>query len=69
MVVISREQMYERYRKSSPISGDLYQQGAEVLLGGTTRTSVYFEPYPLYMERGVGACVWDEDGVQGGSTS
>jgi glutamate-1-semialdehyde 2,1-aminomutase len=64
MVVISREQMYERYRKSSPISGDLYQQGAEVLLGGTTRTSVYFEPYPLYMQRGVGACVWDEDGVK-----
>lgn len=63
MVVIPRERMYERYRNSSPASGALYQKGTESLLGGTTRTSVYFEPYPLYMNRGEGAYVWDEDGV------
>jgi glutamate-1-semialdehyde 2,1-aminomutase len=64
MAVISREQMHERYRRSSLLSGTLYQRGTEVLLGGTTRTSVYFEPYPLYMERGEGAYVWDEDGTR-----
>src|SRR5438034_1568185 len=30
--------------------------------GGTTRTTVYFAPYPLYIERGQGARVWDVDG-------
>jgi glutamate-1-semialdehyde 2,1-aminomutase len=31
--------------------------------GGTTRTTVYFAPYPLYIERGQGAKVWDVDGT------
>src|SRR5689334_8832828 len=32
--------------------------------GGTTRTTTYFEPYPLYIERGVGCRVWDADGTE-----
>ena len=64
MAVISREEMHERYRRSSLLSGTLYQRGTEVLLGGTTRHSVNFEPYPQNKERGEGAYVWDEDGTR-----
>ena len=31
--------------------------------GGTTRTTTYFPPYPLYIERGEGCRVWDADGT------
>lgn len=32
--------------------------------GGTTRTTTYFDPYPLYIERGEGSRVWDVDGTE-----
>ena len=32
--------------------------------GGTTRTTTYFDPYPIYIERGQGCRVWDVDGVE-----
>jgi glutamate-1-semialdehyde 2,1-aminomutase len=32
--------------------------------GGTTRTTTYFDPYPLYIERGDGCRVWDADGTE-----
>jgi glutamate-1-semialdehyde 2,1-aminomutase len=32
--------------------------------GGTTRTTTYFDPYPLYIDRGVGCRIWDVDGTE-----
>ena len=32
--------------------------------GGTTRTTTYFDPYPLFIERGEGCRVWDVDGAE-----
>ena len=32
--------------------------------GGTTRTTTYFDPYPLYIDRGAGCRVWDVDGAE-----
>jgi glutamate-1-semialdehyde 2,1-aminomutase len=32
--------------------------------GGTTRTTTYFDPYPLYITRGEGCRVWDADGTE-----
>jgi len=32
--------------------------------GGTTRTTTYFDPYPLYIDRGEGCRVWDIDGTE-----
>ena len=32
--------------------------------GGTTRTTTYFDPYPLYIERGEGCRIWDADGTE-----
>jgi len=40
----------------------LFERASKVLMGGTTRTSVYFPPYPAYMARGEGCRLYDEDG-------
>src|SRR5438105_12881770 len=32
--------------------------------GGTTRTTTYFDPYPLYITRGEGCRIWDADGTE-----
>jgi glutamate-1-semialdehyde 2,1-aminomutase len=32
--------------------------------GGTTRTTTYFDPYPLYIDRGEGCRIWDADGTE-----
>ena len=32
--------------------------------GGTTRTTTYFDPYPLFIDRGEGCLIWDVDGTE-----
>lgn len=56
------EALIERYKVHSPRSRALYERALAVLPGGTTRTSVFYAPYPLYIERGAGCRVWDADG-------
>lgn len=43
-------------------SARLYERAAAVLPGGTTRTTVFTAPHPLYAERGHGCHVVDVDG-------
>jgi len=52
------------YVNSTPRSRALYEDACEVMPGGTTRTTVYFSPYPLYVERGDGCRIWDADGTE-----
>ncbi len=52
----------EIYVRTTPRSRALYEQACRAMPGGTTRTTVYFPPYPLYIERGQGCYVWDVDG-------
>lgn len=52
------------YRKTTPQSRALHERAAAVMPGGTTRTTTYFDPYPLYIERGDGCRVWDADGTE-----
>jgi len=54
----------ETYVQRTPGSLALYEQACAVMPGGTTRTTVYFAPYPLYIDRGQGAYVWDVDGTR-----
>ena len=50
------------YVRATPKSAELYRRALEVMPGGTTRTTVYFSPHPVYMARGEGCRVWDVDG-------
>ena len=42
----------------------MHERAVRAMPGGTTRTTTYFGPYPLYIERGQGCLVWDVDGVE-----
>ncbi|HEV2141371.1 MAG TPA: aspartate aminotransferase family protein [Candidatus Dormibacteraeota bacterium] len=52
------------YRAATPGSRTLHEKAVRVMPGGTTRTTTYFDPYPLYIERGEGCRVWDVDGAE-----
>ncbi len=46
----------------NPRSCALFAQALRSLPGGNTRTGVWFDPFPPYVERGEGAYLWDVDG-------
>jgi glutamate-1-semialdehyde 2,1-aminomutase len=46
----------------TPGSAALYERAERVLPGGDTRQSVFFRPYPLFLDGGQGAYVEDVDG-------
>ena len=52
------------YRATTPGSRALHEKAAAAMPGGTTRTTTYFDPYPLYIERGDGCRIWDVDGTE-----
>ena len=52
------------YRRTTSGSRSLHDRAVGVMPGGTTRTTTYFDPYPLYIERGEGCRVWDVDGTE-----
>jgi glutamate-1-semialdehyde 2,1-aminomutase len=54
----------EVYKRTTPASQALHQRAVKGMPGGTTRTTTYFDPYPLYIDRGEGCRVWDADGVE-----
>lgn len=56
------EAAVETYRRTNPRSKALHERALRSLPGGNTRTTVTFEPFPVAMDRGQGARVWDVDG-------
>ncbi len=50
------------YRRLTPASAALYERAEAALPGGDTRQSVFFRPYPLFLDGGQGAHVEDLDG-------
>ena len=52
------------YRQTTPASRRLHEKAVAFMPGGTTRTTTYFDPYPLYIERGEGCRIWDVDGTE-----
>ncbi|MGA9723383.1 MAG: aminotransferase class III-fold pyridoxal phosphate-dependent enzyme [Candidatus Binatus sp.] len=52
----------ERYRAATEKSAQLAKRAERVMPGGDTRTTTYYRPYPLTLERGEGPFVWDVDG-------
>jgi glutamate-1-semialdehyde 2,1-aminomutase len=52
------------YPDSHSNSAKLYQRAQAVMPGGNSRHTVYFPPYPIYLERGEGCRVIDVDGIE-----
>src|SRR5438477_2219604 len=52
------------YRATTRGSHALHENALAVMPGGTTRTTTYIDPYPLFIERGEGCRVWDADGAE-----
>ncbi len=57
-----RLELEQQYRDLTPASARLYERAQAALPGGDTRESVFFRPYPLFLEGGQGAFVEDVDG-------
>jgi glutamate-1-semialdehyde 2,1-aminomutase len=52
----------ERYVERHPKSASAFESAKGVMPGGSTRSVLYFDPFPLTMARGQDAEVWDIDG-------
>src|SRR3972149_12111600 len=52
------------YERRSPGARKLYERALSSLPGGSTRTTVFYGPYPLYMTQGKGSRIYDVDGVE-----
>ncbi len=56
------EQVVDCFRARTPRSAATFEQASRLLPGGVPAGLGYMRPYPLYIERGEGAHVWDADG-------
>lgn len=56
------DEVYNQYAKSNPRSLDVYNHSCEVMPGANTRTSIHASPFPLTIERGQSAYLFDVDG-------
>jgi glutamate-1-semialdehyde 2,1-aminomutase len=54
----------EVYWRTTTASRALHERAVKAMPGGTTRTTTYFDPYPLYVDRGEGCRIWDADGTE-----
>src|ERR1700736_4696256 len=62
MATVHGQTVLDRYLRANHRSRELNARARGILPGGITRTSVYFDPFPPYMERGDGGRVYDVDG-------
>jgi Glutamate-1-semialdehyde aminotransferase len=51
-----------RFIERHPESQRLYKLSLESLPGGNTRTLLHTAPFPVFMRKGEGSELWDEDG-------
>ena len=52
----------ERYAEMTARSAALFERATASLPGGNSRTTIFIDPYPFYVERGEGCRTWDADG-------
>ena len=53
----------DRYLELTPRSRSIWEEAKQYLPGGDTRNSIFWAPYPIYIERGEGCHTGDADGV------
>ena len=56
------EHAHRRFTDANPTSLGHFRANAEFMPGANSRSILYYPPYPLTIERGEGATVWDADG-------
>jgi glutamate-1-semialdehyde 2,1-aminomutase len=56
------EEVTARYRERTPTSLRAFERSRQLVPGGVPAGLGFMHPYPLYVERGEGAYVWDADG-------
>ena len=52
----------DRYRERTARSGEYFERASGVMPGGVPSQFQKNDPWPVYIERGTGAQVWDVDG-------
>src|SRR3954469_17856367 len=56
------EQELERFALRTSASRQLFERASNVLAGGVTSSFHRSDPWPVYIDRGEGARIWDVDG-------
>ena len=56
------EQERERFAARTSASRELFERASKVLAGGVTSSFHRSDPWPVYIDRGEGARIWDVDG-------
>ena len=59
---MSMEKELHEYTAKTVRSRALHEEPLAVMPGGNSRTTIFFDPYPFYIQRGQGAHIWDADG-------
>lgn len=62
IISVALDEARVNYISSNPESLVKYEEAKEVMPGGNTRTILHYAPFPVTIERGEGARVWDADG-------
>ena len=57
-----KEAILQELRDRTPKSGEYWEQSKGLVPGGLMSGARKMEPYPVYVERGKGAYIWDIDG-------
>ena len=52
-----------RYKELTPKSRNIWEEAGDYLPGGYSRNSIFWAPYPIFVESGSGCHVMDADGV------
>ncbi len=57
-----KEAILQELRDRTPMSGKYWEDSKDLVPGGLMSGARKMEPYPVYVERGKGAYIWDIDG-------
>src|SRR2546426_10966067 len=60
---LTEEQM-ARFREHTPASAEYFDRARKVMPGGVPSSFQLNDPWPVYIDRGKGALVWDVDGSE-----
>ena len=53
-----------RFREHTPTSAEYFDRARKVMPGGVPSSFQLNDPWPVYIDRGKGALVWDVDGAE-----